>query len=208
MKLYVMRHGPAADLAESGSDDDRALTASGRERVRGVAKALVDAQEAPLRILTSPLVRAVQTAEIVALVTKLDDREGKLEVRREVRPGGTRKPSSTPCSRKARSGRCWSATSRTCPTWMQALLGGFPRSFDKAMVVALHVPSDGGPTKLRFVLDPKTLPSGGPRHLKVGFVKLFQEETLLGCKVHADSSLGGEPPRMQSTGRIREKSIP
>ena len=43
-----MRHGPAEDHAASGRDFDRALTASGRERVRDVARALVEADEEPL----------------------------------------------------------------------------------------------------------------------------------------------------------------
>jgi len=38
-----------------------------------------------------------------------------------------------------------------------ALLGGFDRTFDKAMVVGLHLPGDGGQARLRFVLDPRTL---------------------------------------------------
>jgi len=42
MKLYVMRHGPAEDFSASGRDADRALTPSGRDRVRDVAKALLD----------------------------------------------------------------------------------------------------------------------------------------------------------------------
>jgi phosphohistidine phosphatase len=76
MKLYVMRHGPAEDHADSGMDGDRALTANGRDRVRAVAALLVDLNEEPLSIITSPLVRAVQTAEVVASVTVLGDRGG------------------------------------------------------------------------------------------------------------------------------------
>jgi len=82
-----MRHGPAEDHADSGMDSDRALTVSGRERVRSVAKLLLELDEAPLVVITSPLVRAVQTAEVVALTTKLSDREGSVEVRRELSPG-------------------------------------------------------------------------------------------------------------------------
>ena len=66
MKLYIMRHGPAEDFSPSGRDADRALTPSGRDRVRDVARALLEADEAPHVIFTSPLVRALQTAELVA----------------------------------------------------------------------------------------------------------------------------------------------
>src|SRR6202012_1422222 len=82
-----MRHGPAEDQADSGMDSDRALTAAGRERVRNVAKLLVELEEEPVVIVTSPLVRAVQTAEIVGLGTKVGDRDGSVQVRRELSPG-------------------------------------------------------------------------------------------------------------------------
>lgn len=100
MKLYVMRHGPAEDHSPTGRDTDRALTPSGRDRVRSVAKALLDEGEAPLHVVSSPLARAIQTAEIVAAITGLDRRArddakagetsapGSVEVRREMAPGG------------------------------------------------------------------------------------------------------------------------
>ena len=69
MRLYVMRHGPAEDRAPSGRDFDRQLTPSGREVVRRVARAFQTVRAAslaaPLRILTSPRVRARETATIV-----------------------------------------------------------------------------------------------------------------------------------------------
>jgi phosphohistidine phosphatase len=66
MLLYVMRHGPAEDSAPSGRDFDRRLTVSGRELVAIAARRLHRARSAVLpRIVTSPLVRARQTTEIV-----------------------------------------------------------------------------------------------------------------------------------------------
>jgi phosphohistidine phosphatase len=84
MKLYVMRHGPAEDDSSTGRDADRALTAPGRERTRSVARALVEGGEAPVAIVSSPLVRALQTAEIVAAGAGID----AVEIRRELAPGG------------------------------------------------------------------------------------------------------------------------
>ena len=105
MKLYVTRHGPAEDDAPSGLDGDRVLSEAGRKRVRSVAKTLVDLDEAPLRIISSPLVRAVQTAEIIAIVTKLDERGGVVEIRREPLPrGGRRRPRSSPPLERAEAG--------------------------------------------------------------------------------------------------------
>jgi phosphohistidine phosphatase len=66
MLLYVMRHGPAEDQANTGRDSDRELTQSGRSVVERAAQALRKARTAPLlRLYSSPLVRAAQTADIV-----------------------------------------------------------------------------------------------------------------------------------------------
>lgn len=88
MKLYVMRHGPAEETSPSGRANDRALTPAGRERVQQIAQVLAAADEAPTHILTSPVVRALQTAEIVAAVTQLASRGGHVEARIELEPGG------------------------------------------------------------------------------------------------------------------------
>jgi phosphohistidine phosphatase len=157
MKLYVMRHGAAEEHADSGVDGDRALTPSGRERVRAVAKALVDASETPLTIVTSPLVRAVQTAEIVALVTKLGDRDGTVSVRREVAPGGASAHFVRSLAGDGAKRVMVVGHEPDLSGLVSELLGSFGRAFDKAMVVGLSLPADGGRAGLRFVLEPKTL---------------------------------------------------
>lgn len=64
--LYVMRHGPAEDRARTGRDADRALTSAGRAVVTRAAHALRSARDAGLpRIVSSPLLRARETAAIV-----------------------------------------------------------------------------------------------------------------------------------------------
>jgi phosphohistidine phosphatase len=161
VRLYIMRHGPAEDHAPSGRDFDRALTPSGRERVRDVAKALHDEDEAPLLILSSPLVRALQTAEIVAAVTKLTDRAGQLEVRRELAPGGDERA----LAREVVQGdgkRVMLVGHEPDLSALAAHLGGRPFStgLEKGMVVGLATHKDDPtavPMRLRFVLAPKTL---------------------------------------------------
>lgn len=76
MKLYLLRHGIAVDAGAPGcaSDADRYLTDEGREKVRRVAKAMV-ALELELGVmLSSPLIRARETAEIVADVLRMRKR--------------------------------------------------------------------------------------------------------------------------------------
>jgi phosphohistidine phosphatase len=164
LKLYVMRHGPAEEQANSGLDGDRALTLAGRDRVRAVAKALVELDEQPLQVITSPLVRAVQTAEVVALVGRLGEREGTVEVRRELSPGapgGGPRPLVTALASSASRrvmlvGHEPDLSDLVTALIPQAIKRWLP-SFDKAMVVGLHVGPDGDQTRLRFVLDPRSL---------------------------------------------------
>jgi phosphohistidine phosphatase len=67
MRIYFLRHGRAVNRAEwPGDDASRPLTAEGEEAMRREATMLHDLDLAPDVIATSPLVRARQTAEIVA----------------------------------------------------------------------------------------------------------------------------------------------
>ena len=66
MKLYLMRHGIAADLGgDVSSDALRPLTAEGRTKTQGAATGLLHSETKIDVIATSPLLRARQTAEIV-----------------------------------------------------------------------------------------------------------------------------------------------
>jgi len=68
MELYVMRHGKAAepDPKLYPSDDQRPLTEAGRRDLEQIAAAMKLMKLEINLILSSPLVRARQTAEIVA----------------------------------------------------------------------------------------------------------------------------------------------
>jgi phosphohistidine phosphatase len=66
MKLLIIRHG-IAEEADTGMDDSsRALTKAGKRKMREAAAGLRELVETVDVIGTSPLVRARQTAEIVA----------------------------------------------------------------------------------------------------------------------------------------------
>jgi phosphohistidine phosphatase len=152
VKLYVMRHGPAEDFSSSGRDFDRALTPPGRERVQLVAARLAELDEAPKVIVSSPLVRALQTAEIVAAELGAP----AVETRRALAPGG---PAHDLVLELAHEGRKRVMVVGHEPD-LSGLIGSllrdeFAEDMLKAMVVGLSI-STTGPATLRFVLDPKT----------------------------------------------------
>lgn len=66
MRIYLCRHGDAVPEDEAGSDRDRWLSPRGRELVRTLARLLREQKVEPDCILSSPLPRAVQTAELLA----------------------------------------------------------------------------------------------------------------------------------------------
>ena len=67
MRCYFLRHGIAAEPESwSGSDFDRPLTREGRERMEREAKAIDELGIELDCIVTSPLLRAKETAELVA----------------------------------------------------------------------------------------------------------------------------------------------
>lgn len=71
LRLLVMRHGPAEAAGPAG-DAGRALSVEGRERMRLGLAALARILPAPRRIYTSPLLRARQTAELLAAAFDAD----------------------------------------------------------------------------------------------------------------------------------------
>ena len=71
MKLYFLRHGIAGERSEwQGDDAARPLTAEGIDKMKRTAATLAQLDLGLNVIIASPLVRARQTAEIVA--RKLD----------------------------------------------------------------------------------------------------------------------------------------
>lgn len=66
MRLYLLRHGPAEDAADASSESPpRQLTQEGAEQVRRFAGRLAHTGLTVEAVLSSPLTRAAQTAEIV-----------------------------------------------------------------------------------------------------------------------------------------------
>jgi phosphohistidine phosphatase len=72
MDLFLLRHGQAVERGTHGYEDDatRPLTSKGRRQLRRVARAMAAMNLQFDMLLTSPLLRARETAEIVATSLK------------------------------------------------------------------------------------------------------------------------------------------
>ena len=81
MLLFLVRHAHA----EKGDPDDlRQLSERGRDEARRVARQLAEHDTPPTLVLTSPLLRARQTAELIAQAA-----DAELRVDERVAPGLT-----------------------------------------------------------------------------------------------------------------------
>ena len=90
MKLYVLRHGIAVEPGTPGyaNDADRPLTPEGERKLRQIAEAMEALELSFDLILSSPYLRARQTAEIIAEGLKAHK---KLELSDSLTPGGSTK---------------------------------------------------------------------------------------------------------------------
>jgi phosphohistidine phosphatase len=86
VKVILVRHGDAdADIPEGLEDDARALTSKARQLLPGHFASMTSHLGTPKLILTSPLVRAVQTATLLAQAMGF---EGPLKTHRGLFPDG------------------------------------------------------------------------------------------------------------------------
>ena len=79
MRIFVLRHGTAEPRESGKTDDARKLTADGKEKLGRVLEAAAKASVKPSAILSSPLVRAVQTAELAAHALHFEGRIARTE---------------------------------------------------------------------------------------------------------------------------------
>ncbi len=87
MLVYILRHAIAVERGTAGyPNDDRPLTEDGKDKMARAAKGIAELVDDVDVILTSPLIRAHDTARIVARVLGA---EQKLEVCKELMPGSS-----------------------------------------------------------------------------------------------------------------------
>jgi len=72
MRIYLVRHAIAENVGTSDYDDDslRPLSEKGREKMKKIASALKEISVSPDLIVSSPYIRASQTASILAKAFK------------------------------------------------------------------------------------------------------------------------------------------
>jgi phosphohistidine phosphatase len=84
--LVLLRHGIAEDKSAEKPDAERELTEEGRRRMKRIAKSLARLFPEAESIYSSPLVRCVQTAKVVA---KAYDEKLEITLSDALRPEGS-----------------------------------------------------------------------------------------------------------------------
>lgn len=160
--LYLIRHGIAADLEDCASDEERPLKAEGANKTRKVAKRLCELGLHFDLILTSPLVRSRQTAQILQEAGL----GSQIEVSAVLAPGGDIKLWLTWLQTWQQTGGTSLAIVGHEPdlsNWAQKLMWGEARqvlTLKKAGVMGLSLPETGSPlgrSQLFWLTPPKFL---------------------------------------------------
>ncbi|MDX2215688.1 MAG: phosphohistidine phosphatase SixA [Oculatellaceae cyanobacterium bins.114] len=146
-ELYIIRHGLAGDHGSYPNDDERPLTDEGHRRTHKIAKRLRELDLQFDLILTSPLTRARQTADI------LQDRglSDRLEESAELAPGGDFDKWLTWLDHWQHTKKNQLAIVGHEPNlseWAERLIWGEPKHqiiLKKAGVIGLTLPSEGSP---------------------------------------------------------------
>ena len=158
-ELYFIRHGLAEERGEAWPDDmKRPLTDEGMSRMRKAARGLARLGVSVDVVLTSPLVRARQTAEIVA--AGLDPRPSLVNVD-SLSPDGTYAAVIADLEKYVRKSRIALVGHEPMMGELAARLIGsrHPMEFKKGAVCRIDVEDlpPAGPGDLRWLLTPKIL---------------------------------------------------
>jgi phosphohistidine phosphatase len=149
MQLYFLRHGEANWPDWKKSDDQRPLTDFGKKEVRDVAKFLARLKVRPDLIVTSPLPRAAQTAEIAADYLKAKLRKDEL-----LAPGLGMSELRT-ILKQHRSKALMLVGHEPDFTTVVSRLTGASLKFSKAGVALLDVDPDSEEGRLLWLFPPK-----------------------------------------------------
>jgi phosphohistidine phosphatase len=160
-ELYLIRHGLAEERGDAWPDDTkRPLTEKGKERLAREARGLAHLGIAFDIVLTSPLVRTRQTAEIIAAGL---DPKPHVVAAESLAPGGTFQTVMADLEKHAKRERIALVGHEPSIGELAARLIGsrHPIEFKKGAVCRIDIESlpPPGPGALRFLLPPKFLRS-------------------------------------------------
>lgn len=158
-ELYVIRHGLAEERGDRWPDDNkRPLTDEGISRMRKAARGLARLGVTVDVVLSSPLVRARQTAEIVA--AGLDPRPSLVNID-SLAPDGSYAAIVADLEKHGRKTRIALVGHEPAVGELAARLIGsrHPLEFKKGAVCRIDLDEipPGGPGHLRWLLTPKIL---------------------------------------------------
>ncbi len=155
MRIYILRHGIAEDTAKGG-DAQRALTEEGRKKMKDAAAGFARLDPKIDVIFSSPLVRAAQTAEIVARAIQYN---GRIERMEQLSPGY----SSDSVTQRIRSLKkvesvILSGHEPNCSQLASFLIGETGLEFKKGAICLIETEScDAGSGTLIWHLSPQVL---------------------------------------------------
>jgi phosphohistidine phosphatase len=158
-ELYLIRHGLAADRGENYPDDTkRPLTSEGIQKLKKEGKALVALDVTFDVVLTSPLVRTRQTAEIIA--ASFRDAPPLVNVQ-ALAPGGTHNGIIDELAKQHRRRRIAIVGHEPGIGELAGRLVGLrrPLEFKKGSIARIDVAAlpPAGPGELRWFLSPRIL---------------------------------------------------
>ena len=162
-ELLLLRHGIAEERRVDLAEWSRALTPEGRQRTEAVLQRLLELGLGCDLLLSSPLTRARQTADLARLAGLAPE----LELASALEPAGEIGPLV----------QLWLGESSPRPGWRRlALVGHEPDlgqlaarligapagavTLKKAGVALVALPQDGRPARLKLLLSPRSLLAG------------------------------------------------
>ena len=149
MQLYFLRHGEADWPGWTKPDDERPLTDFGKKEARQVAKFLSRLKVKPDLIVTSPLPRALQTAEAAA-----EQLKAKLCQDEALEPGFGISELSTVLKRHRSKVLMLVGHEPDFSSVISALTGGFIR-MSKAGVALIDIDPETEKGRLLWLFPPK-----------------------------------------------------
>jgi phosphohistidine phosphatase len=159
MILYLVRHGIAVDPTDPKSppEPERPLTAKGVQKTRAAALGLRALGAKPDVLITSPYVRAAQTAEIFA--EALEFPPEKIRASEALKPGGDPAEVIREISRlKAKEVMCFGHAPHLDQLLYQLVEArGVFTAIKKAGVACLERAASHGRWELRWLVTPKQL---------------------------------------------------